>query len=95
MAAITALGAAVSAGVGFAVGFRLHGSVPAALAAFALCIAYGFAFEVAVYGGRQPAGDHDPPGPAAPPGVRQAWAASAGCAGTTGSLCLPGRRLPG
>jgi ABC transporter DrrB family efflux protein len=43
--AILALGAAVSVGISFAVGFRLHGSVPAALGAFGLCIIYGFAFE--------------------------------------------------
>jgi ABC-2 type transport system permease protein len=43
--AILALGAAVSVGISFAVGFRLHGSVPAALGAFGLCIVYGFAFE--------------------------------------------------
>jgi ABC-2 type transport system permease protein len=42
---ILALGAAVSTGISFAVGFRLHGSVAAALGAFGLCIAYGFAFE--------------------------------------------------
>jgi ABC-2 type transport system permease protein len=29
---------------GFAVGFRIHGSVPDALLAFALCVAFGFAF---------------------------------------------------
>jgi ABC-2 type transport system permease protein len=43
--AILALGAAVSVGISFAVGFRLQGSVPAALGAFGLCIVYGFAFE--------------------------------------------------
>lgn len=42
---IVALGAAVSVGISFAVGFSLHGSIPAALEAFALCIVYGFAFE--------------------------------------------------
>jgi ABC transporter DrrB family efflux protein len=30
---------------GFAVGFRLHGSVSTALAAFGLCVVFGFAFE--------------------------------------------------
>jgi ABC-2 type transport system permease protein len=30
---------------GFAVGFRLHGSIAAALAAFGLCVVFGFAFE--------------------------------------------------
>ena len=43
--AILALGAAVSTGISFAVGFRLHGSVAGALGAFGLCIVYGFAFE--------------------------------------------------
>jgi ABC-2 type transport system permease protein len=42
---IIGLGAAVSVGVGFAVGFRLHGSISAGLGAFALCTVYGFAFE--------------------------------------------------
>ena len=31
--------------VGFAVGFRLHGTVSEALAAFGLCVVFGFAFE--------------------------------------------------
>jgi ABC transporter DrrB family efflux protein len=35
---------AVTAAIGFAVGFRIHGSVGQALAAFALCVIYGFAF---------------------------------------------------
>jgi ABC-2 type transport system permease protein len=35
----------ITSAIGFAVGFRLHGSVPAALGAFALCIAFGFAFD--------------------------------------------------
>ena len=35
----------ITTAIGFAVGFRLHGSVPAALEAFALCIAFGFAFD--------------------------------------------------
>jgi ABC transporter DrrB family efflux protein len=43
--AILALSAAVSAGISFAVGFRLHGSLAAALGAFGLCLVYGFAFE--------------------------------------------------
>jgi ABC transporter DrrB family efflux protein len=34
---------AVATGVGFAVGFRLHGSVAEGLAAFGLCVLYGFA----------------------------------------------------
>ena len=33
-----------STAIGFAVGFRLHGSVASGLAAFALCVAYAFAF---------------------------------------------------
>jgi ABC transporter DrrB family efflux protein len=36
---------ALQVGIGFAVGFRLHGSVAAGLAATGLCIAYGFAFD--------------------------------------------------
>ena len=43
--AILALGAAASAGIGFAVGFRPHGSALAAVAALALCVVFGFAFE--------------------------------------------------
>jgi ABC transporter DrrB family efflux protein len=35
---------AVTVAIGFAVGFGLHGSVAAGLAAFALCILFGFAF---------------------------------------------------
>ena len=35
----------ISVAIGFAVGFRLHGSIPEALGAFALCIAFGFAFD--------------------------------------------------
>ena len=37
-------GTAVTTAVGFAVGFRLHAGVPSALAAFALCVLFGFAF---------------------------------------------------
>ena len=37
--------AAISVGVGFLVGFRLHGSVGQALEAFALLIVFAFAFE--------------------------------------------------
>ena len=40
-----AWGLGVSVAIGFAVGFRLHGSVPNALAAVALCIVFAFAFE--------------------------------------------------
>jgi ABC-2 type transport system permease protein len=36
---------AVGTALGFAVGFRLHGSVTAGLAAFGLCVLFGFAFE--------------------------------------------------
>jgi daunorubicin resistance protein C len=39
-----AWGTVVTTAIGFAVGFCLHAGVPAALAAFALCIVYGFAF---------------------------------------------------
>jgi ABC-2 type transport system permease protein len=35
---------AVTVAIGFAVGFRPHGSVAAGLAAFGLCLVYGFAF---------------------------------------------------
>jgi len=35
---------AVTSAIGFAVGFRLHASVLSALAAFALCVVFGFAF---------------------------------------------------
>ncbi|MBV9278960.1 MAG: ABC transporter permease [Chloroflexi bacterium] len=41
----SAWGLLVATLVGFAVGFRIHGSAPEALAAFALCVAFGFAFE--------------------------------------------------
>ena len=36
---------AITSAIGFAVGFRLHGSVPAALGAFGLCMVFGFAFD--------------------------------------------------
>ena len=36
---------AITAAIGFAVGFRIHGSMEDALAAFALLVAFGFAFE--------------------------------------------------
>jgi ABC transporter DrrB family efflux protein len=42
--AIVAWGVAVTAAMGFGVGFRLHGSVAQALLAFALCVVCGFAF---------------------------------------------------
>jgi ABC transporter DrrB family efflux protein len=38
-------GLAATAAIGFAVGFRFHGSVGAALGGFALCVVFGFAFE--------------------------------------------------
>lgn len=41
---IIALGVAVTVAMGFAAGFRLHGSVTQALAACALCVLCGFAF---------------------------------------------------
>ena len=44
-AALLVWGLAVAAILGFAVGFRLTGSVPGALAAFGLCLVFGFAFE--------------------------------------------------
>jgi ABC transporter DrrB family efflux protein len=37
-------GLAVTTAIGFAVGFRIHGSEAAALAAFGLCMLFGFAF---------------------------------------------------
>lgn len=44
-AALLAWALAVAAILGFAVGFRLTGTVPGALAAFGLCVLFGFAFE--------------------------------------------------
>jgi hypothetical protein len=38
------VGTAITTAIGFAVGFRLHAGVLAALAAFALCVLFGFAF---------------------------------------------------
>jgi ABC-2 type transport system permease protein len=38
-------GAAFTTGIGFAVGFRIHGSVAEALVAFGLVVLFGFAFE--------------------------------------------------
>jgi ABC transporter DrrB family efflux protein len=43
--ALVAWGLVVATTIGFAVGFRLHGSVGAALAAFGLCLMFGFALE--------------------------------------------------
>lgn len=42
---IAVLGTAFTAALGFIVGFRLHGSVAQALAAFGLCVVCGFAFS--------------------------------------------------
>jgi ABC-2 type transport system permease protein len=44
-AALLVWALAVAAILGFAVGFRLTGSVSGALAAFGLCVVFGFAFE--------------------------------------------------
>ena len=41
---LLAMGLAITTAIGFAVGFRIHGSVAQALGAFALCVAVGFAF---------------------------------------------------
>ena len=43
--AILAWAALFTAGIAFAVGFRLHGSAAQGVAAFALVVAFGFAFE--------------------------------------------------
>ena len=43
--ALLTWGLAVATALGFAVGFRTHGSVAAGLAAFGLCVLYGFAFD--------------------------------------------------
>ena len=43
--AILALASAVTVAIGFAVGFRLHGTVLEGLAAFGLVVLFGFAFE--------------------------------------------------
>jgi daunorubicin resistance protein C len=43
--ALLAWSLAVTTAIGFAVGFRLHGDLPHALLAFALCLLFGFAFE--------------------------------------------------
>ncbi len=43
--AVLAWSLAITTAVGFAVGFRLHGSLTDALAAFGLCMVFGFAFE--------------------------------------------------
>jgi ABC-2 type transport system permease protein len=41
--AVLAWGLAITTAIGFAIGFRIHGDVPMALAAFGLCVVYGFA----------------------------------------------------
>jgi ABC transporter DrrB family efflux protein len=43
--ALVTWGLAVATALGFVVGFRMHGSVAAGLAAFGLCVLLGFAFE--------------------------------------------------
>jgi ABC-2 type transport system permease protein len=40
---VLAWGLAITTAIGFAIGFRIHGDVPEALAAFGLCVVYGFA----------------------------------------------------
>ena len=42
--ALVSWGLVVTIAIGFAIGFRVHGTPAAALAAFALCVVYGFAF---------------------------------------------------
>ena len=41
---LLAMALAITTAIGFAVGFRIHGSLAEALGAFALCVAFGFAF---------------------------------------------------
>jgi ABC-2 type transport system permease protein len=43
-AVVLTWGLVITTAIGFGVGFRLHGSLPAAFAAFGLCVAFGFAF---------------------------------------------------
>jgi ABC-2 type transport system permease protein len=43
--ALVTWSAVVAAGLGFAVGFRMHGSVSGGLAALGLCVVFSFAFE--------------------------------------------------
>ncbi|HJW63654.1 MAG TPA: ABC transporter permease, partial [Actinomycetes bacterium] len=43
--AVLVWGLLITAAIGFAVGFRLHGSLTDALAAFGLLVVFGFAFE--------------------------------------------------
>ena len=42
--ALLTWGLVITTAVGFLVGFRIHGSLSEALAAFGLCVVYGFAF---------------------------------------------------
>jgi ABC-2 type transport system permease protein len=42
--ALVVWGLIVTIGIGFLVGFRIHSDVPSALAAFGLCVLFGFAF---------------------------------------------------
>ncbi len=42
--ALTTFSLAITTGIGFAIGFRLHDGAGAALAAFGMCALYGFAF---------------------------------------------------
>jgi len=42
--ALTTLSLAITTAIGFAIGFRIHNSVGAALEAFGMCVLYGFAF---------------------------------------------------
>jgi ABC-2 type transport system permease protein len=43
-AGVLAWGTAITTAIGFAIGFRLHASLPVALGAFGLCVLYGIAF---------------------------------------------------
>lgn len=43
-AGVLAWGTAITTAIGFAIGFRTHASMPAALAAFGLCVLFGIAF---------------------------------------------------
>jgi ABC-2 type transport system permease protein len=43
--ALVVWGLVIAVAFGFAVGFRLHGSISGALAALGLCVVFGFAFE--------------------------------------------------
>jgi ABC transporter DrrB family efflux protein len=42
--ALTTLSLAITTAIGFAIGFRLHNGVGAALEAFGMCVVFGFAF---------------------------------------------------